>query len=120
VNGKSNLGASVSARLLNQAKRSGADYQTLLTTYCLERFLYRLGAFRKYAEIHSPGPKRGSQRITLPGRKMFSHLPAPLLWGGTPGVFDGREWLLMIPTPFEDSGRATQREGRVTSRKRGG
>jgi hypothetical protein len=41
VNGKSNLGASVSARLLNQAKQSGADYQTLLTTYCLERFLYR-------------------------------------------------------------------------------
>jgi hypothetical protein len=35
VNGKSNLGASVSARLLNQAKQSGADYQTLLTTYCL-------------------------------------------------------------------------------------
>jgi hypothetical protein len=31
-------------RLLDQAKRLGADYQTLLTTYCLERFLYRLGA----------------------------------------------------------------------------
>lgn len=44
MNGKFNLGASVSARLLNQAKQSGADYQTLLTTYCLERFLYRLGA----------------------------------------------------------------------------
>ena len=44
MNGKSNVGASVSARLLNQAKQSGADYQTLLTTYCLERFLYRLGA----------------------------------------------------------------------------
>lgn len=41
---KSNLGASVSTRLLNQAKQSGADYQTLLTAYCLERFLYRLGA----------------------------------------------------------------------------
>ncbi len=44
MNGKSNLGASVSTRLLNQAKQSGADYQSLLTTYCLERFLYRLGA----------------------------------------------------------------------------
>lgn len=44
VNGRTNLGASVSARLLNQAKQTGADYQTLLTTYCLERFLYRLGA----------------------------------------------------------------------------
>jgi hypothetical protein len=44
VNGKTNLGASVSTRLLNQAKQVGADYQTLLTTYCQERFLYRLGA----------------------------------------------------------------------------
>ncbi len=44
MNGKTNLGASVSGRLLNQAKQAGADYQTLLTTYCLERFLYRLGA----------------------------------------------------------------------------
>lgn len=43
VNDRANLGASVSARLLNQAKQSGADYQTLLTSYCLERFLYRLG-----------------------------------------------------------------------------
>lgn len=41
---RANLGASVSTRLLNQAKQSGADYQTLLTSYCLERFLYRLGA----------------------------------------------------------------------------
>jgi hypothetical protein len=39
-----NLAASVSARLLNRAKETGDDYQTLLTTYCLERFLYRLGA----------------------------------------------------------------------------
>lgn len=43
MNDRTNLGASVSARLLNQAKRSGADFQTLLTNYCLERFLYRLG-----------------------------------------------------------------------------
>ena len=41
---RTNLGASVSTRLLNQARQSGADYQTLLTSYCLERFLYRLGA----------------------------------------------------------------------------
>ena len=38
-----NLGASVCARLLNRAKRTGVDYQTLLTSYCIERFLYRLG-----------------------------------------------------------------------------
>jgi len=44
VKERTNLGASVSTRLLNQARQSGADYQTLLTSYCLERFLYRLGA----------------------------------------------------------------------------
>lgn len=38
-----NLAASVAARLLNLAKQKGDDYQTVLTSYCLERFLYRLG-----------------------------------------------------------------------------
>lgn len=38
------LGASVTARLLQQARRTGDDYQVLLTRYCLERFLYRLSA----------------------------------------------------------------------------
>jgi hypothetical protein len=42
VNGKANLAASVAARLLNRAKQTGDDYQALLTSYCLERFLYRL------------------------------------------------------------------------------
>jgi len=42
--GARNLGASVAARLLNRAKQTGDDYQTLLTSFCLERFLYRLGA----------------------------------------------------------------------------
>jgi len=41
---KSNLPASVAARLLNRAKQTGDDYQILLTGYCFERFLYRLGA----------------------------------------------------------------------------
>jgi hypothetical protein len=40
---KANLGASVTARLLNQARASGDDYQTLLVAYAFERFLYRLG-----------------------------------------------------------------------------
>jgi hypothetical protein len=40
---RTNLAASVAARLLNRAKQSGDDYQTLLTGYCFERFLYRLG-----------------------------------------------------------------------------
>lgn len=39
----SDLAASVAARLLNRARQSGDDYQTLLTNFCLERFLYRLG-----------------------------------------------------------------------------
>jgi len=41
---KSNLPASVAARLLNRAKQTGDDYSTLLTGFCFERFLYRLGA----------------------------------------------------------------------------
>ena len=40
---KANLAASVLARLLKKAKANGDDYQTLLTAYCFERFLYRLG-----------------------------------------------------------------------------
>ena len=43
TSGKSNLPASVAARLLNLAKRTGDDYQRLLTSFCFERFLYRLG-----------------------------------------------------------------------------
>jgi hypothetical protein len=38
-----NLSASVTARLLKRAKQSGDVYQTLLTSFCFERFLYRLG-----------------------------------------------------------------------------
>lgn len=38
-----NLPASVTARLLNQARQDGMDYQILLINYCFERFLYRLG-----------------------------------------------------------------------------
>jgi hypothetical protein len=38
-----NLEAPVTARLLNRAKRSGDDYQTILTNLCFERFLYRPG-----------------------------------------------------------------------------
>lgn len=43
MTGKSDLAASVSARLLNRARQGGDDYQTLLTSFCLERFLHRLG-----------------------------------------------------------------------------
>ncbi len=41
--GISNLPASVLARLLNRAKQTGDVFQTLLTSFCFERFLYRLG-----------------------------------------------------------------------------
>lgn len=41
---KADLAASVAARLLNRAKETGDEHQSLLTSYCLERFLYRLGA----------------------------------------------------------------------------
>lgn len=41
---KRNLGASVMARLLARARQSGDDFQILLTSYCFERFLHRLGA----------------------------------------------------------------------------
>lgn len=39
---RKNLAASVAARLLNRAREAGDDYQVLLTSYCIERFLYRL------------------------------------------------------------------------------
>jgi hypothetical protein len=42
MSGKTDLAASVARRLLNRARQMGDDYQTLLTSYCLERFLYRL------------------------------------------------------------------------------
>lgn len=38
-----NVPASVIARLLNLAKQSGDDYQTVLANFCFERFLHRLG-----------------------------------------------------------------------------
>ena len=40
---KSNLPASIAARLLNRAKQAGDDYQVLLASFCFERFLHRLG-----------------------------------------------------------------------------
>jgi hypothetical protein len=43
TDGNSDLPASVAARLLNQARQTGDDYQVLLNRFCLERFLYRLG-----------------------------------------------------------------------------
>ncbi|HXI13810.1 MAG TPA: nucleotidyl transferase AbiEii/AbiGii toxin family protein [Thermoanaerobaculia bacterium] len=39
-----NVAASVMNRLLNQSKRTGDDYQTMLIAYVCERFLFRLGS----------------------------------------------------------------------------
>lgn len=44
MSGNAKLAVSIAARLLNRAKLEGSDYQALLTTYCLERFLFRVGA----------------------------------------------------------------------------
>jgi hypothetical protein len=44
--GKRNLPASVMARLVNRADQTGNDAQTLLRSFCFERFLYRLGVSR--------------------------------------------------------------------------
>jgi hypothetical protein len=41
--GESNLAMSIAARLLNRARRTGDVYETLLVSFCLERFLHRLG-----------------------------------------------------------------------------
>ena len=43
MKGKTNMAASVTARLLNRARATGDDFQRLLIGYCFERFLYRLG-----------------------------------------------------------------------------
>ena len=40
--GRENLAASVAARLLDRARQTGDEYQALLTSFCFERFLYRL------------------------------------------------------------------------------
>ncbi|VAX07794.1 FIG00645039: hypothetical protein with HTH-domain [hydrothermal vent metagenome] len=50
MSGKSNLAASVRARLLNRAKADGADFTLILTRYALERTLYRLSVstYRDY------------------------------------------------------------------------
>lgn len=58
---KKNLAASVTARLLNRSRQSGDDYQTLLTSFCLERFLYRLGV----SEIRDHFVLKGAMLLRL-------------------------------------------------------
>jgi hypothetical protein len=42
--GKASIAASVAARPLHRARQTGDDYQTLLTSFCFERFLHRMGS----------------------------------------------------------------------------
>jgi len=58
---KANLAASVLARLLNRAKETGDDHQALLTSYCLERFLYRLGV----SDLHERFVLKGAMLLRL-------------------------------------------------------
>lgn len=60
----SNIAASVQHRLLNMARKSGEDYQFILTRYALERFLWRLGM------------SRYKDRFSLKGAMLYP------LWGG--------------------------------------
>lgn len=66
MSGKTNLAASVAARLLNRAKQTGDDYQTLLTSYCLERFLYRIAEAvrRNFERRRMPIPEQPSIALT--------------------------------------------------------
>lgn len=61
-----NLAVSVHDRLLQRARRQHEDYQVLLTRYCMERLLYRLGE-SSYRD-----------RFILKGAMLF------VLWGGQP------------------------------------
>jgi hypothetical protein len=63
---KKDLAASVLARLLNRARETGEDYQTLVTVYASEKFLYRLGS----------SPVR--DRFILKGAMLFR------VWSGQP------------------------------------
>jgi hypothetical protein len=66
--------ASIRARLLNQAKARGEDYNLVLTRYAIERFLYRL----------SLSPAR--DRLWLKGALLFDlWFRSPSAGGGGPG-----------------------------------
>ena len=57
-----NVAASVGARLMNRAKQTGDDYQRLLVSFCLERFLYRLGTSSVHDRFVLKGASGASRR----------------------------------------------------------
>lgn len=84
MTGKANLAASVAARLLNRAKQTGDDYQTLLTSYCLERFLYRLSV----SDRHDRFVLKGAMLLRLWSERPYrATLDLDLLRRGD-GAFD--------------------------------
>ncbi|MDZ7800782.1 MAG: nucleotidyl transferase AbiEii/AbiGii toxin family protein [Trueperaceae bacterium] len=89
MSGATNLPASVSARLLHRARQTGDDYQGLLTSYCLERFLYRVGVSQArdrfvlkgamLLRLWSDRPYRATRDLDLLGmRDASSEIPAAL------------------------------------------
>ena len=76
--GVRNLAASVRQRLLNLAREQGEDFQAVLTTYALERFLYRLScsAYQKQfilkgamlLRLRADAPKRPTRDLDLSAR----------------------------------------------------
>ena len=60
--GKRNLSASVMARLLNRANQTGNDAQTLLRSFCFERFLSvtRLFLLPVLADLHKGAATPGT------------------------------------------------------------
>ena len=72
---KKDLAASVLARLLARARETGDDYQTLVSRYVTERFLYRLGVSRVgdrfvlkgavLLRVWSPQPYRATRDLDL-------------------------------------------------------
>ena len=63
---KTNLAASVRARLLKLNEGTGQDYNTVLTRYCLERLLYRLSV------------SKHRDKFILKGAMLFT------VWQGSP------------------------------------
>jgi predicted nucleotidyltransferase component of viral defense system len=84
-----NMAASARARLLERAKREGADYNRVLTRYCGERLLYRLSR-SEYAE-----------RFVLKGASLF------VIWRGSPHRASRDVDLLGFGAPDPGALRAT-------------
>ncbi|MGQ0752382.1 MAG: nucleotidyl transferase AbiEii/AbiGii toxin family protein [Betaproteobacteria bacterium] len=99
---KANLPASIAARLLNQSKRTGDDYQTLMAAYGFERFLHRLGA----SGLREQFVLKGAMLLRLwADRPYRATRDLDLLRRGD-GAFDavGEDIRIIISTPVEPDG----------------